>query len=65
MINYDDFKKVQIKVGRILGVEKLPNPKYTTHKLTIDLGEEIGTKVSGARVINYTDAELVGDKFYV
>lgn len=54
------FEKIDIRVGKILSVEKLPNPKYTTHKLVIDFGEEIGQRVSGARLIRYTDEELLG-----
>ena len=60
MDTIEAFEKLDIRVGKILSVEKLPNPKYTTHKLVIDFGEEIGQRVSGARVIRYTDEELIG-----
>ena len=60
MISFEDFQKVDIRVGRILDVELLPNSKYTTHKLTIDLGDELGKKTSCARVIRYGNEELIG-----
>ena len=60
MITPEDFQKVDIRVGKIIGVEKLPNAKYSTHKLTIDFGNEIGKKKSCARVIKYTDEQLMG-----
>ena len=62
MINFQDFEKVDIRVGQIISVEQLENAKYTTHKLTIDFGNEIGKKQSCARVINYSDKELVGKR---
>lgn len=60
MIKIEDFQKIDIRVGKIVAVELLPNPKYTTHKLTIDFGPEIGSKISGARVLRYKQEELVG-----
>ena len=49
MTTFDDFQKLDIRVGKIVDVEDLPNAKYTTHKLTIDFGNEVGKKISGAR----------------
>jgi tRNA-binding protein len=60
MITPDDFAKLEIRVGRVLVVEHLPNPRYTTHKLTVDFGPEIGRKVSGARLIRYSGEQLAG-----
>ena len=60
MATFEDFQKLDIRVGKIIDVEELPNAKYTTHKLTIDFGSEIGKKVSGARVIRYTKDQLIG-----
>ncbi len=58
MVIFDDFLKLDIRVGKIIKVEKLPNPKHTTHKITIDFGPEIGIKVSGARLVRYTKKQL-------
>lgn len=60
MATLDDFQKLDIRVGKIIDVEELPNAKYTTHKLTIDFSNEIGKKVSGARVVRYTKDQLIG-----
>ena len=60
MNTQDAFAALDIRVGKIIAVSLLPNPRYTTHKLTIDLGPEIGQKTSGARVLNYTQEELMG-----
>ena len=60
MATYDDFLKLDICVGKIIAVENLPNPKHTTHKLTIDFGLPVGQKISGARVMRYTHDQLVG-----
>ena len=47
IINIEDFKKVKIKVGKILGVEKVPDTDKLL-KLSVDLGEEnLRTIVSG------------------
>ena len=60
MADIEDFKKLEIRVGKINNAELLPNPKYTTHKLSIDFGPEIGTKISGARLPDYGLDELRG-----
>lgn len=60
MANFDDFLKLDTRVGKIIEVEKLPNPKHTTHKITIDFGSEIGKKISGARLVRYTKEQLIG-----
>ena len=59
MPTFDEFQRFEMRVGSILTVEHLKNAKYTTHKLLIDFGE-YGKKVSCARVLKYSDQELVG-----
>jgi tRNA-binding protein len=60
MATIDDFQKLDIRVGKIINVERLPNAKRTTHKLSIDFGGETEIKVSGARLPRYRDDGLVG-----
>lgn len=60
MATIEDFGKLDIRVGKIVNVEVLPDAKYSTHKLIIDLGEELGQKKSCARLVNYTEEELLG-----
>ncbi|OGY81989.1 MAG: tRNA-binding protein [Candidatus Kerfeldbacteria bacterium RIFCSPHIGHO2_12_FULL_48_17] len=60
MTTFADFQKLDMRLGKIVAVELLPNAKYTTHKLTIDFGPELGRKISCARVVRYTEKQLVG-----
>jgi tRNA-binding protein len=61
MITFEDFEKVEIRVGRVLSVEPFPEGKYSTHILQIDFGPEIGTKKSLAKLKPlYQGSELVG-----
>ena len=59
-ITFDDFLKVDMRVGRVLAVEEFPEARKPAWKLFIDFGEEIGEKRSSAQVTNYTREELEG-----
>ena len=60
MIDFDDFMKVDIRVGRVVRVEDFPEARKPAWKLHIDFGKEIGEKRSSAQVTNYTREELEG-----
>jgi tRNA-binding protein len=60
MISYDDFVAVDMRVGRVTAVEDFPEARKPAWKLTIDFGEEIGTKRSSAQITNYGREELEG-----
>ena len=61
MVTFEDFQKIDIRVGKVLQVRDFPEGKYSTHILDIDFGKEIGVKTSLARLApNYQGPELVG-----
>ena len=63
MIDFKDFEKVDIRVGKVIEVEDFPEARKPSYKLEIDFGEEIGLKKSSAQLVsNYTKEELI-DRF--
>ena len=61
MITFDDFMKVDIRVGRVVEVFDFPEARRPAFKMTVDLGPDIGIKKTSAQVTqNYTRAELIG-----
>jgi tRNA-binding protein len=56
----EDFQKLDLRVGRVLEVEELPEARVPAWKLTIDFGAEIGAKRSSAQITHYPARALVG-----
>lgn len=60
-IKFDDFLKVDIRVGTVLEVEPYPDARKPSYKLKIDFGHTIGIKRSVAQITKYyTQETLVG-----
>jgi tRNA-binding protein len=57
---WDDFERIDMRVGRVRSVEEFPEARRPAWKLEIDLGPEIGTKRSSAQITHYTRDELEG-----
>ena len=58
-ITFEDFEKVDIRVGRIIEVTDFERARVPTYKLKIDFGPEIGIKQTSARFkTNYTPEQL-------
>lgn len=61
MATFDDFLKLDIRVGEIIKVEPFPKAKNPSYKLVVDFGDEIGIKNSSAQITEvYTIDELLG-----
>lgn len=60
-ISWDDFSKVELRVGRIVAADPFPQARKPAYILQVDFGPELGKRKSSARVTDlYAPEELVG-----
>ena len=60
-ITFDDFLKVEVRVGTVIAVEDFPEARRPAYKLRLDFGPEIGERKTSAQLTtNYRANELIG-----
>lgn len=60
-ITYEDFEKVDMRVGKVVDVQDFPEARKPAYKLRIDFGSEIGIKSSSVQAVGaHTKEELLG-----
>lgn len=60
-ISWEDFTKVELRVGRVVSAEPFPEARKPAYVLRVDFGDEIGVRKSSARITDlYQPGELVG-----
>lgn len=61
MISWQDFEKIEIRIGTIIAVNDVPEAKKPAFQLTIDFGRAIGILKSSAQITKiYTKENLIG-----
>ena len=60
LVTFEDFARIDIRVGRIVEVEDFPEARQPAWKLLVDFGPELGTRRSSAQIKNYEREALVG-----
>ncbi|HKN94777.1 MAG TPA: tRNA-binding protein [Thermoleophilaceae bacterium] len=60
MATFEEFQRIDMRVGRVLSVSDFPEARNPAWKLEIDFGPEVGVKRSSAQITHYTREELEG-----
>ncbi|SDK17487.1 tRNA-binding protein [Catalinimonas alkaloidigena] len=61
MISWEDFEKVELRVGTVVRVEPFPEARKPAWKVWVDFGEPLGVKKTSAQITaHYTAETLIG-----
>jgi tRNA-binding protein len=58
--SFDDFLKIDMRVGRVIRAEEFPEARKPAWKIWIDFGPEVGEKRASAQITNYSREDLEG-----
>lgn len=58
-IDFTDFEKLDLRIGRVIDVQPFPRARNPSFKVTVDLGE-LGTRRSSAQIVHYAPEALIG-----
>jgi tRNA-binding protein len=64
-ITWDDFAKVELRVGRVISAKEFPEARKPAYILEVDFGEEVGIRKSSAQVTDLYQAEALVGKLVV
>ncbi len=65
VVTFEDFQRVEMRVGRIIDVEPFPEARKPAYKLRIDFGPEVGVKQSSAQLTTLYRREDLVDRLVV
>ena len=60
MATFEEFQRIDMRVGRVRSVKEFPEARVPAWKLEIDFGPEVGVKRSSAQITHYPREELEG-----
>lgn len=63
--SFDDFQRVDLRVGKIIEVHDFPEARKPAYKLLVDFGDEVGLKKSSAQVVDLYEKDELQDRLVV